>query len=176
VIPRRLVIALAAIWFFAPAPVGADAVFVAASPASRSTVGGDVDELQIVFNEVVTGAVVSLEGPDGAIALADAVDEGQVITARFEPLSSEGRYVVRYAVISADTDPVDGAYEFTYRADGPPPLPASVPAIQSGGRSLTGALVGVAAVAVVAAAVQLISRTRRLRKLQSVNGGVPSDT
>ncbi len=170
-----VITALTGLWLFAPAPAGADAVFVAATPAGQATVGGVVEQIQIVFNELVTEGDIVIEGPDGPIVLLDQTRDGQVISARFAPLSVEGRYSVTYSVVSADTDSVDGSLGFNYAADGPVPLPVSVPALQTGASPLLVGLVVIGLAAVAMLAGQTFLRTQRVRKVTS-SDGVPFDT
>ena len=174
----RLIAALAGVsglWLLALAsPAGADAVLVASSPSAGAIVGGDVVEVQIVFNELVTGGDIAIEGPDGSVALLGQTREGQVLSARFEPLTIEGRYSIRYSLISADTDPVAGSIGFDFRVDGPAPLPVSVPAIETGASPLLVGAVTIGLAVVVMLAGQTFLRTQRLRQLRS-SDGVPSD-
>ncbi|MGI9608717.1 MAG: copper resistance CopC family protein [Acidimicrobiia bacterium] len=156
-------------------PAAADATFVGASPASNATVGGAVSSVQIVFNEVVSQASITIDGPDGPLQLSALVDSGQVISASFAELSAEGRYVVRYAVISADTDPVDGVFAFMFRAGAPRPLPVAAPALADGEPDwLLVAIVAAVVATVVIVGAQTVMRSRRLRQLMS-SQGVPSD-
>ncbi len=166
---------VAVLWLLALAsPAGADAVLVTASPADQAIVGGDVVEVQIVFNELVTGGDIAIEGPDGSVALLGQTREGQVLSARFEPLTIEGRYSIRYSLISADTDPVSGAIGFEFRADGPAPLPVSVPALETGASPLLVGAVTIGLAVVVLLAGQTFLRTQRVRKLTG-SDGVPFD-
>ena len=147
-------------------PLGADAVFVSSSPAPRSEVGGSLSDVQIVFNERVTGAVLSVEGPEGAVGLDSVVDAGQVVSASFLPLKVEGRYLVRYEVISADTDPVSGGFSFTYRRGAPAALPVVAPALDDGSNRALWLIAGVGAVGLGLLATQTYRRARRLRRAQ----------
>ncbi len=160
-----------------PSIAEADAVFVGASPASNSTVGGTVTSVEIVFNEIVSEATITIDGPEGAVVPDRIIDTGQVISASFAELTVEGRYVIRYVVISADTDPVEGAFAFTYREGAPAPLPVVAPALDTDDgpslRLIVIVVMGVSLIGVVAA--QTAVRTRRLRQLTSPKG-VPSDT
>jgi methionine-rich copper-binding protein CopC len=151
-------------------------VVVAASPASNSTVGGTVTRVEIAFNEIVSNAAITISGPVGPIAADTIVNSGQVISASFPPFTTEGRYVVRFAVISADTDRVDGAFAFTYRQGAPDPLPIVAPMLAGDeGRSpLVVALLAAGLVLVMIGVVQAVVRTRRLRQLTS-SKRVPSD-
>ncbi|MFW2380666.1 MAG: copper resistance CopC family protein [Acidimicrobiales bacterium] len=168
---RRAVAVLVAVLVgLVPAVASADAVFIGSSPAPQAIVGGTVDTLEVVFNEIVSMARLTIEGPDGTVEVKNQVTEGQVISVTFDELSAEGRYLVRYSVISADTDPVEGAFSFTYQMDGPAPLPVVAPALDTGSVStapfVVAILVGLAGVL----CVQIIRRSRRLRQLKSSEG------
>ena len=136
---------------------------MSSSPAPRSEVGGALTELQIVFNERVTGAVISLEGPEGGVAFGGVVDSGQVVSASFTALSTEGRYLVRYEVISADSDPVSGAFWFNFRTGAPTALPVVAPALDDGSNPVLWSIVALGALSVVGLAAQTFRRVRRLR-------------
>ena len=139
----------------------------AASPAPGSTVGGAFSTYQLVFNEEVSEVVAWLEDPQGnefgESVLAN--NSGSVIEFTADQLTEDGRYIVRYTLISADGDFIESGYNFTYEASAPAPLPASVP-IGSGGRSwqfnaaIAGAMTSVAALAVL-----LLWRVRQVQAL-----------
>ncbi len=159
---------------FSPAPVAADAVFVASSPAIRGLVGPPIDTLEIVFNEVVTEAAITVSGPEGLLTPTESVREGRIVSLSFDPIETEGVYEVRYSVISVDTDPVSGGFQFTVQEGAPAPLPASsIPIPDEGISGLTLVAGAVAGGAVVAIGLQTMRRTRRLRQLTS-GDGVPS--
>ncbi len=150
----------------------ADAVFITGSPGPNSTVGSVVDRVEIVFDETVTEASVAVDGPEGRVDTDMIQPVGRVIVGRFAPLSVEGRYIVRFRVTSADTDPVEGAYSFTYNTEAPAPLSAVGSALRSGGRRNPWLRVGAAivGVAVAAVATQTLIRARRLRNHQPPSG------
>ncbi len=134
-ISRSTIVAVAVVGLLVwPSPALADAVLVGSSPASNSTVGGTVSSVQLVFNEIVSDATIAIDAPGGPVVLDEVIDSGQVISASFPALTTEGRYIVRYAVMSADSDPVDGAFAFTYRVGAPEPLPVVAPALAEEGR------------------------------------------
>ncbi len=174
-IRRSTALAIVGLVLWWSSPAIADAVFVGASPASNSTVGGTVTAVQIVFNEVVTDATIGIEGPDGEVVPSDRVGSGQVVSASFPELRVEGRYIVSYVVVSSDGDPVDGAFAFTYKQDAPAPLPVVAPVLaEEGPRPILIVAAGAGLVLVSLVAMQTAVRTRRLRRLTS-NEGVPSD-
>lgn len=150
----------------------ADAVFITGSPGPNSTVGSVVARVEIVFDETVTEASVALDGPEGRIDTDVVQPVGRVIVARFAPLSIEGRYIVRFRVTSADTDPVEGSYSFTYTTDAPAPLPAVGSALPAGGGPNSWLWVGAAVVGIVVAALaaQTLTGARRLRNHQPPSG------
>lgn len=176
-ISRSTIVAVAVVGLLVwPSPALADAVLVGSSPASNSTVGGTVSSVQLVFNEIVSDATIAIDAPGGPVVLDEVIDSGQVISASFPALTTEGRYIVRYAVMSADSDPVDGAFAFTYRVGAPEPLPVVAPALAEEGRDqflVLAACAGLVLVSFVAG--QAAMRTRRFRQLTS-SKGVPSET
>jgi len=160
--------------FGATRPAAADAVLLAASPSSRALVAPGVSTVQIAFNEVVTAAEITLQGPQGSVDPAGATSDGQVVSIAFDPLTTPGRYEVRYAVISADTDPVDGAYFFTVQDGAPTALPLVVSDLPQPGPSGWTVFAGAAGgLVVLAIGLQTLARSRRLRQLRT-SEGVPS--
>lgn len=88
------------------------------------TVGGTIERLDLLFNDGVEQATMTLEGP-GGIEIEGTVEQLDDNWLRYsiEPLTVEGRYVLAYDFISADTDPVSAAYAFTYEASAHEPIP-----------------------------------------------------
>ena len=80
-----------------------------------------------------------------------------------EPLSTPGSYEVRYEVVSFDTDPTDGAYEFTYAPEAPAARRIGVVEPVGTNWPRVAALV-VFLVAVVAAGFLVLSRVERRRR------------
>lgn len=124
----------------AAGPAGAHTELLQASPGPGQRAGGEIDFVDLVFLEPVSGATVevSLDGVvlDGSMVVTD----GSII--RFElaePLSSPGRYEVTYRMISFDGDETVDSYPFTFEPDAPQalrigdPVTGEVPG--SGGRN-----------------------------------------
>lgn len=157
----------------AATPVAAHSNLVAASPGQGQTVGAPLDALELAFDNGVRDMTVTLTGPDGVEIDAEVV----ALAAHWVSVPAppggwtEGRWRVAWALISADDDPVEGAYVFTYRADALPALPLTVaevtlpdPPWWEG--AVPTVVLGLLAAAVLAGAVVLAGRVRRLRRLQ----------
>ncbi len=123
----RAVIALLVIATLTVAPSSiaqAHSSLVVASPSSMQTVGGTIERLDLLFNDGVGQAEMTLEGPGGIVieGIVEQLDDNW-LRYSIEPLTVEGRYVLAYSFISADTDPVSSAYAFTYEAAAHEPIP-----------------------------------------------------
>ena len=131
---RRLligvVVGVAAVIAVTPAlahgPVGAE-------PGPGSTVGGEIDEIAIVFPEIMTGEdlFIVVTGPDGAevpaVEAARLDRDQQVARVAITPLTEPGQYRVDYRVAGVDGVTTPGAYVFTYQEGAEPPDPVPVP-------------------------------------------------
>jgi methionine-rich copper-binding protein CopC len=105
------------------APAGAHTDLLQGSPGPAQRVGGTVDFLDLVFVDVVTEAVITLEGPDGQLVDGTTVvSEGQILRYEMEPLTETGRYLVRFSMRSADGDDTQSGYFFDYDPTGFEPV------------------------------------------------------
>ena len=176
VVRKRLLTVLAiAAAFVAPAlgatPASAHTDLLQASPGPGQRVGGDVDFVDLVFLEPVSGATVevSLDGAilDGSMVVA----EGSIIRYELaEPLSSPGRYEVAYRMRSFDGDQTEETFPFTFEPDAPQalrigdPVTGEVP--NGGGRNWVQLLATAVLIASVAGlAFLFLTRLERRRRL-----------
>ncbi len=157
-----------------PGPAAAHSNLVAASPAQGQTVGAPLDTLELAFDNGVRDMIVTLTGPDGMEIDAEVV----ALAAHWVEVPAppggwtEGRWRVAWSLISADDDPVDGAFVFTYRADALPALPLTVAEVTLPDSpwwegTVTAMAIGAAVLGVVVGAVVLAARVRRLRQLRA---------
>ncbi len=120
------VAALVATPAIAHGPVGAE-------PAPGATVGGDIDEVAIIFPELMTpeGMYITVSDPHGdEVQARSAVtldDNDQVARVRIEPLTAPGEYRVDYRVAGIDGVTTPGAYVFTFEPSADPPISVPVP-------------------------------------------------
>ncbi len=148
---------------------------VAAAPGPGDVVGGEVGQVELAFDAGVSDAKVSLESPEGD-RIEGTIDQKAanwiVLELDEGAISTEGNWIVRYAFISADGDPVELAYAFAYDSDRAPvqPLGAIATSADAAGEgqgivfwAVTGALVA----AIGLGAYRLTSRVRQLRSLRA---------
>lgn len=116
------VLVLSLLWFFAR-PAAAHTDLLQGSPGPAQQAGGEVDFIDLVFFEPVTNAVVNLEDPNGNTVEGKMTNsDGQIIRFETDPLTVTGRYIVRYAMDSADGDFTEASYFFTYHPDSTQPV------------------------------------------------------
>lgn len=102
---------------------------VEARPTPGSTVGGEVIEIELLFEEDVSvdGLSLGLIDPDGtALSVGTAeLPVGSLVRASVAGVTKPGPYRVEYVVRSRDGFSFEGAYVFTYAPDATPvdPLP-----------------------------------------------------
>ncbi len=117
-----ILVVLSVVWMLAT-PAGAHTDLLQGSPGPAQQAGGQVDFIDLVFFEPVTNAVVTLEDPNGDPVEGETTNaDGQIIRFETEPLTVTGRYIVRYAMDSADGDFTEAAYFFTYHPDSTQPV------------------------------------------------------
>ncbi len=111
---------------FAHGPVGAE-------PGPGATVGGEIDEVAIIFPELMSpdDMFITVSDPQGAeVALRSAVtldDNEQVARVQIERLTQPGEYRVDYRVSGIDGVTSPGAYVFTFEPSADPPVSVPVP-------------------------------------------------
>ena len=153
-----LVIATPAI---AHGPVGAE-------PGPGATVGGEIDEVAIIFPEIMSPEDMSIvvSDPDGdEMAARSEVtldDNEQVARVQIEPLTEPGEYRVDYRVSGIDGVTSPGAYVFTFEPSADPPVsvPVPEPVLTSSGGPNWGAF----ALGLVAAGLILLVFSRNARR------------
>ncbi len=127
-LPRRLLIcAIAAVLAALAAVPGASAhaVLIATDPSAGGVADESPTRVLLRFNEPVEGELGSVRVFD---ASGDRVDDDQVekpaeseIGVGIDGELSRGTYTVAWRVISADSDPISGAFVFHVGAPGPQP-------------------------------------------------------
>ena len=149
-----------------PARVGAHTELLQGSPGPGQRVGGTVDFIDLVFLAPVTDVELTLRGPGGEVKGGEmVVADGQIIRYRMDDaLTTPGRYVVEYQMVSDDGDLTEAGYFFLYDEDafeparlgaGDVPDPPLV--------TLPRALAAAAVVILGSACVVLLGRVRRTR-------------
>ena len=94
---------------------GAHADLIATSPESGAIVGATVDTVRLTFSQDITNVVRARVETRGGAVPAVTVSQpapNVVLIALDEPVTTEGVYIVRYLVVSADGDPNDFGYGF----------------------------------------------------------------
>jgi methionine-rich copper-binding protein CopC len=129
---RRLLMALGAAVLVTATPAIAHGP-VGAEPGPGATVGGEIDEVAIVFPEIMSrdDMFITVSDPDGdEVALRSEVtldDNDQVARVQIEPLVEPGEYRVDYRVSGIDGVTSPGAYVFTFEPSADPPVSVPVP-------------------------------------------------
>lgn len=104
-------------------PAGAHAELLQASPGPTQRVGGEIDFIDLVFIDFVTGGQVTVEFDGEVVPGVVTEPEGQFVRFKFdEPITAEGRYDVTYRTIGADLDDTTESYFFTYAESAPQPV------------------------------------------------------
>lgn len=123
VAPLLLLALVASLLFGFSSPVGAHTDLLQGSPGPSQQVGGEVDFIDLVFFEPVANAVVTLTDPNGELVDGEMTNsDGQIIRYKNEALTVPGRYVLRYAMDSADGDFTESAYFFTFTPEATQPV------------------------------------------------------
>lgn len=94
-----------------------------ASPGPDAVVGGEIDRIELFYDDIVVDADVSVIDPDGTeVSVETRVDTDiSVIAELGASLSEPGVHEVRHGVDAVDGDRVDGSYTFTFDPSAPAP-------------------------------------------------------
>ena len=141
----------------------------AASPGPDAVVGGEIDQIELLYDDIIATVGGTVTGPDGEVLDAEFVIDNQIraLVQLTEPLSEPGEYTVRSVVVSVVGDEVDEVYVFTYEPDAAPPQLVFPPEEDSGSPVVFWSLVAAGA-AVIAV---LIGRRCRRRAAAPVDRG-----
>ena len=140
---------------------------VGAEPAPGATVGGEIEEVAIIFPELMSpdDMFITVSDPQGAeVELRSDVtldDNEQVARVQIEPLSEPGEYRVDYRVSGIDGVTTPGAYVFTFEPSADPPISVPVPEpvrTESGGSNWSAFALGLVAAGLI---LLVFSRSRR---------------
>ncbi|MDQ3859909.1 MAG: copper resistance protein CopC/CopD [Actinomycetota bacterium] len=179
--PLRLLLvgaAAAAIALAASSIASAHSELVATEPRSDAVVQEAPPRVLVRFNEPVETALGALEVYDG---VGDRVDTGELERPKPSELAvavkdglDDGTYTVAWRVVSADSDPISGAFVFHVGAPGSNPSgiaatvvkdsPALVDVLYTGGRFFEFALILLCAGGIAALVYALRSADGRLHR------------
>ena len=136
----------------------------AASPGPDAVVGGDVVDVQLFYEELISEFGGSVTDPDGQVLDAEFVVDStiQATIVLAEPLDTPGDHTVRHEVVAVDGTVVGDEYEFTYDPAAAPPRLIFVTE-DSGSPWLLWIIIAVGVVAIGVLAVQLLAAMRRAR-------------
>jgi methionine-rich copper-binding protein CopC len=137
----------------------------AARPGPGATVGGEIDQIELLFDDIVAEAQGTVTGPDGADLDAEFVIDNQirVLVELAEPLDVSGEYAVRSEVVSVVDDRVEESYVFTYDPAAEAPQLVFPPEEGSGSPWLLVTLIAVGVIVIVVLIARLVVSVRRLR-------------
>jgi copper transport protein len=156
----------------------AHAVLEETRPANDAIVEQSPKQVLLRFNEAVESALGSVRVFDGN---GEQVDSGKILRPKPSEVAvaiddklADGTYTVTWRVISADSDPIRGAFVFHVGAPGPQPsgiaaevlqgTPTIVSVFYTGGRFFDFALILLCAGGIAALAVALVSAEAALRR------------
>lgn len=136
----------------------------AASPGPEAIVGGEIDEIELLYDDIIATVGGEVTGPDGAQLEAEFVVDSQirVLIELAEPLDEAGEYTVRSGVVSAVGDEVNESYVFTFEPDAAAPQ-LVFPPEDSGAPWLIWTIAVIGATVIVVLIVRLLASMRRLR-------------
>jgi methionine-rich copper-binding protein CopC len=137
----------------------------AASPGPEATVGGEIDQFELLFDDLVESVEGEVTGPDGVAIDAGFVVDSQirVLVELAAPLDQPGQYTVRSEVESAVGDQVSESYVFTFEPDAAPPQLVFPPEDDSGSSLLFWSLVAAGAAVILVLLSRLLISMRRMR-------------
>ncbi len=137
----------------------------AASPGPDALVGGEIDQIELLYDDILAEVDGTVTAPDGAELDAEFVIDNQirVLVELGEPLSVSGEYTLRSEVVSVVDDRVEESYVFTYDPAAASPQLVFPPEEDSGSPWLLWTLVGVGVILIVVLIARLMVSMRRLR-------------
>ena len=156
-------------------PAFAHGGIVQGVPGPGQSVGGVVENVQLLFAEPVDEAVVTIEDATGVV-LPGTLDQpiSNLLELSTDGIVLDGDYIVRYSVTFEDDVEFSSAYQFTYSKDSPAPLPIDPASVAfSSGVSVSSLLIGLAAGIV---GLLLLRFMLRLNKLRSAESATPLST
>ena len=135
-----------------------------ASPGPDAVVGGEIDQIELLYDDILAEVDGAVTGPDGAELEAAFVIDNQIraLIEFDEPLTAPGDYTVRHVVISVVDDRVEDTYTFTYQPDAAPPQLVFPPEEDSGVPWLLWTIAIVGAVVIAVLIARLLISMRRL--------------
>jgi copper transport protein len=174
---RLIAVALGLLALAAAPAASAHSVLIATEPARDAVVEQSPDQVLLRFDEPVETALGSIRVFDGSGQRVDAEEilrpSPEEVAVRIEDELDRGTYTVAWRAISADSDPINGAFVFHVGAPGPQPsgiaaevlegAPAAVSVAFTGGRFFEFALMLLAAGGLAAIALTLGSCRRDVR-------------
>jgi len=94
-----------------------------ASPGPGAVVGGEIDRIELLYDDIIVSADGSVTDPDGDELDATFVVDSDIraVVDLAAPLDPPGEYTVRHVVGTADGDRVEASYSFTYDPAASPP-------------------------------------------------------
>ena len=136
-----------------------------ASPGPDAVVGGEIDQIELLYDDILAEVDGTVTGPDGAELGATFVIDNQIraLIELDDPLTAPGEYTVRHVVISVVDDRVEDSYTFTYQPDAAPPQLVFPPEEDSGAPWLLWTIAIVGAVVIVVLIARLLTSVRRVK-------------
>lgn len=133
--PRRMLLTIAGFALTAALTVGtagaaaAHDELVSTDPAAGSTLATAPAAVSLTFSGELLdlSATVVAEGPQGAVAVGEAVVDGTTVQATMPDGLADGEYLVTWRVVSGDGHPIQGTLAFTL-ATGATPGPGATTA------------------------------------------------
>lgn len=136
-----------------------------ASPGPDAVVGGEIDQIELLFDDIIATVRGEVIAPNDEPLDAEFVIDSQirVVIELAEPLTAAGEYTVRSSVVSVVGDQVDESYVFTFAPDADPPQ-LVFPPEDSGSPWLIWTIAVVGGIVIVALIARLLVSVRRLRR------------
>jgi copper transport protein len=174
---RPVLVAVALIALATAPAASAHSILIATEPANDSILETSPDHVLLRFDERVESALGSVRVFDGDGERVDAETISKPkpteVVVEIDRDLPRGTYTVAWRVISADSDPINGAFVFHVEAPGPQPAgiaaqvledtPVLVSALYTGGRFFDFALLLLCAGGVATLVLALGSARRELR-------------
>lgn len=125
-IATALVAALA-LFAFGAAPASAHDVLIDTSPQDGAELTTTTDTIVLTFSNTVTeiGGKIRVAPADGEAVDGDLTADGKNAVYTFEEPLANGEYTVSWRVVSSDSHPIEGTFEFT--VNDPDNVPSTEP-------------------------------------------------